>query len=258
MSLYTSSLLLFFFFFSKRHEHALWIWKCVLRAVSIDITLQLPTECLSFTMLGSDLHRPYVWLCGTQFAVSAMGPDWPTTQIQTRYFNSNSYFCTFLKYCSSIRRFLTEDKTKAPVTSYILSWLDYCNCILMGAPNSVVQPLQKVQNFAARLILMAPRHHHSTPLLKKSCTGSPFQSALNTQCMHVLPCYKWISSCLPLWTLTYLHSVWHSSLFFRFPHAQIPTIQTQGSWLSHFHFLWTLCLKFTPTRHQVMLNSDIF
>ena len=37
----------------------------------------------------------------------------------------------------------------------------------MGAPNSVIQPLQKVQNFAARLILMAPRHHHSTPLLKK-------------------------------------------------------------------------------------------
>ena len=37
----------------------------------------------------------------------------------------------------------------------------------MGAPSSVIQPLQKVQNFAARLILMAPHHHHSTPLLKK-------------------------------------------------------------------------------------------
>ena len=42
-----------------------------------------------------------------------------------------------------------------------------CNCLRMGAPNSVIQPLQKVQNFAARLILMAPRHHLSTPLLKK-------------------------------------------------------------------------------------------
>ncbi|WP_419615719.1 reverse transcriptase family protein [Thiolapillus sp.] len=72
-----------------------------------------------------------------------------------------------LKRISSIRRFLTEDATKTLVTSYILSRLDYCNCLLMGAPNSVIQPLQKVQNFAARLILMAPRHHHSTPLLKK-------------------------------------------------------------------------------------------
>ena len=44
-----------------------------------------------------------------------------------------------------------------------------CNCLRMGAPNSVIQPLQKVQNFAARLILMAPRHHHSKPLLKVAC-----------------------------------------------------------------------------------------
>ncbi|WP_419602586.1 hypothetical protein, partial [Thiolapillus sp.] len=62
---------------------------------------------------------------------------------QTAYFE--------LKRISSIRRFLTEDATQTLVTSYILSRLDYCNCLLMGAPNSVIQPLQKVQNFAARL-----------------------------------------------------------------------------------------------------------
>ena len=72
-----------------------------------------------------------------------------------------------LKRISYIRIFLTENATKTLVASYILSQLDYCNCPLIGAPNSVIQPLQKVQNFAARLILMAPRHHHSTPLLKK-------------------------------------------------------------------------------------------
>ena len=68
---------------------------------------------------------------------------------------------------SSVRRFLTEDATKTLVTSYILSRLDYCNCLLMGTPNSVIQPLQKIQNFAARLVLLATRHHHSTPLLEK-------------------------------------------------------------------------------------------
>ena len=36
----------------------------------------------------------------------------------------------------------------------------------MGTPNSVIQPLQKIQNFAARLVLLAPRHHHSTLLEK--------------------------------------------------------------------------------------------
>ena len=78
---------------------------------------------------------------------------------QTAYFE--------LKRISSICRFLTEDGTKTLVTSYILSGLDYCNCLLMGTPNSVIQPLQKIQNFAARLVLLAPRHHHSTPLLEK-------------------------------------------------------------------------------------------
>ena len=43
----------------------------------------------------------------------------------------------------------------------------YGGCHLMGTPNSVIQPLQKIQNFAARLVLLAPRHHHSTPLLEK-------------------------------------------------------------------------------------------
>ena len=37
----------------------------------------------------------------------------------------------------------------------------------MGTPHSVVQPLQKIQNFAARLVLLAPCHHHATPLLEK-------------------------------------------------------------------------------------------
>ena len=37
----------------------------------------------------------------------------------------------------------------------------------MGTPNSVIQPLQKIQKFAARLVLLAPRHHHSTSLLEK-------------------------------------------------------------------------------------------
>ena len=75
---------------------------------------------------------------------------------QTAYFE--------LKRISSIRRSLTEDATKTLVTSHILSRLDYCNCLLMGTPDFVIQPLQKI---AARLVLLAPRHHHSTPFLEK-------------------------------------------------------------------------------------------
>ena len=64
---------------------------------------------------------------------------------QTAYFE--------FKCISSIRRFLIEDVTKTLVTSYVLSGLDYCNCLLIGTPNSVIQPLQKIQNFAAGLVL---------------------------------------------------------------------------------------------------------
>ena len=85
---------------------------------------------------------------------------------QTAYFE--------LKRISLIRRFLTEEATKTLVTAYILSWLDYCNCLLMGTPNSVIQPLQKIQNFAARLVLLTPRYHHSTDL-EKTALASHFR-----------------------------------------------------------------------------------
>ena len=78
---------------------------------------------------------------------------------QTAYFQ--------LKRVSSIRRFLTEDAAKTLVTSHILSRLDYCTCLPMGKLNSAIQPLQKILNFAATLVLLAPRHQHSTPLLEK-------------------------------------------------------------------------------------------
>ena len=68
---------------------------------------------------------------------------------QTAYFE--------LRRISSIRRFLTEDAAKTLFTSFILSRLDYC---IMGTPKSVIQPLRKIQNFAARLVLLVPRYHH--------------------------------------------------------------------------------------------------
>ena len=37
----------------------------------------------------------------------------------------------------------------------------------MGTPNSVIQPMQKIQNSSACRILRAPRHQHCTPLLQQ-------------------------------------------------------------------------------------------
>ena len=71
------------------------------------------------------------------------------------------------KCISSVHTFLNEDAAKTLFTPCILSQLDYFNSLLMGTPDSVIQPLQRVQNFAARLILMAPQHNDSTPLQQK-------------------------------------------------------------------------------------------
>ena len=65
---------------------------------------------------------------------------------QTAYFE--------LKRISSIRRFLTEDKTKTLVTSYILSRLDYCSCLLIILSSNLYREITRL------------RHHHS------SCTVS--------------------------------------------------------------------------------------
>ena len=67
---------------------------------------------------------------------------------QTAYFE--------LKRISSLRRFLTEDAAKALVTSYILLRLDYCNCLLMGTPDSAIHHLQKILNCCKTCSLGTP------------------------------------------------------------------------------------------------------
>ena len=69
-----------------------------------------------------------------------------------------------------------------------------------------IQPLQKVQNYATRLILMSPCHYHSTPLLQNR-HWFPNRTNQVQSCMHVLSCYKWFWFFLPLWTVLCLHLI---------------------------------------------------
>ena len=93
-----------------------------------------------------------------------------------------------------------ENATKTLVSLCILSRLDFCNSLLAGYPQTVIKPLQQVQNSATKLILKSCRAEHAKPLLKQR-TDSPQNRESNTK-HHVstirlslaLPLNTWLTS----------------------------------------------------------------
>ena len=65
--------------------------------------------------------------------------------------------CYFeLRRLASIRRFLTSTATATLVSAFVLSRIDYCNSLLFGSTNDVTSHLQRIQNYAARVIFRLP------------------------------------------------------------------------------------------------------
>ena len=75
--------------------------------------------------------------------------------------------CYFeLRRLASIRRFLTSTATATLVSAFALSRIDYCNSLLFGSTHDVTSHLQRIQNYAARVILCLPRSSSITTHLK--------------------------------------------------------------------------------------------
>ena len=70
-----------------------------------------------------------------------------------------------LRCINSIQHYLSVRATNTLVSAFLLSRLDFCNSLLSGCPQYLLNRLQKVQNNAALLILKAPRTDHITPHL---------------------------------------------------------------------------------------------
>jgi hypothetical protein len=65
-----------------------------------------------------------------------------------------------LRRLRQIRRPVGQDTTARLVLASITPRLDYCNLVLAGLPQTTIEPLQRVQNAAARLIFnLGPRDH---------------------------------------------------------------------------------------------------
>ena len=62
-------------------------------------------------------------------------------------------------------RFLSKNCLKTLAVSFILSKLDYCNALFKNLQEYQIDKLQKLQNFAAKVVLGKSRFDHSTPCL---------------------------------------------------------------------------------------------
>ena len=61
-----------------------------------------------------------------------------------------------LRCWASIRRFLTSTVADTFVSAFALSRIDYCDSLLFGSTHDVTSYLQRMQNYAARVILRLP------------------------------------------------------------------------------------------------------
>ena len=61
-----------------------------------------------------------------------------------------------LRRLASIRRFQTSTATATLVSAFVLSIIDYCKSLMFGYAHDVTSHLQRMQNYAARVILRLP------------------------------------------------------------------------------------------------------
>ena len=66
-----------------------------------------------------------------------------------------------------IRKFLTREACETLMHAFIFSQLDYCNTLLYDLPETQIKKLQRIQNFAARVVYQMPKFSHVTPLFEE-------------------------------------------------------------------------------------------
>ena len=97
-----------------------------------------------------------------------------------------------LSRLASIRRFLTSTATATLVSAFVLSRIDYCNSLLFGSTRDVTPHLQRILNYAARVILRLPKSSNITTHLR-SLHWLPVKVRCKIACL----CYHCHSSTAP-------------------------------------------------------------
>jgi hypothetical protein len=118
-----------------------------------------------------------------------------------------------LRRIGSIRKYLSDTAAQTLVSAFILSRIDYCNSLLYGCPQYLLNRVQKLQNNAARLVLKIRKSEHISPHL---------------QSLHWLPVdsrIKYKISCLAFGAITGTGPLYLSDLV----HTYTPTRQLRSS-----------------------------
>ena len=75
------------------------------------------------------------------------------------------------KFCHEISKkkmvVVLSETTKTLVHAFVTSKVDYCNSLLYGIPKYLLQRLQWVLNYAARIVFKSNKYDHIMPLLRE-------------------------------------------------------------------------------------------
>ena len=73
---------------------------------------------------------------------------------------------TQLRNIALIRRYVTQEAAATRIQSLVNSRLDSLNSLLYGMPDSELFKMQRIQNYAAKVVLRKKKSDHVTSLLK--------------------------------------------------------------------------------------------
>ena len=86
--------------------------------------------------------------------------------------NFKQHICMLVKSCNyhlrnicAIRKFLDRDSVVTLIHSFVLSRVDYCNCLYNHLPRYLLKKLQSIINRAARVVFSLPSRTPTTPYL---------------------------------------------------------------------------------------------
>ena len=107
-----------------------------------------------------------------------------------------------LRRLASIRRFLTSTATATLVSAFVFARIDCCNSLLFGSTHDVTSHLQRIQSYAARIILRLPKSSSITAQLR-----SLHWLPVKVRCTYKIAClcYHCHSSTAPSYVADVLH-----------------------------------------------------